>query len=67
MIKDVVTVAAGMVIAATVRGGRLVDGPKGPPPAAQAIAPRAAEAIRPVMPTPTPGRGRRAYPADMAD
>ncbi len=67
VIKDVVLVAAGMVIAATVRGGRLVAGPKGTPPEAPAIPPHAAEAIRPAMSTPTPGRGRRAYPADMAD
>jgi len=32
VIKDVVLVAAGMVIAATVRGGRLVAGTKGTPP-----------------------------------
>jgi len=67
VIKDVVLVSAGMVIAATVRGGRLVAGPKGTPPGARAIPPRAAEAIRPAMPTPPPGRGRWAYPADMAD
>ncbi len=67
VIKDVVLVAAGMVIAATVRGGRLVAGTKGTPPAAQAISPRAAEGGRSAMPTPAPGRGRQAYPAEMAD
>jgi len=60
VIKDVVLVGAGMVIAATVRGGRLVAGPKGTPRDAQAIPPHAAEGIRPAMPTPTPGRRRGA-------
>lgn len=67
VIKDVVLVAAGMVIAATVRGGRLVAGTKGPPPEAQATSPRAAEVGRAAMPTPASGRGRQAYPAEMAD
>lgn len=57
VIKDVVLVGAGMVIAATVRGGRLVAGPKGTPLGAQATSPRAAEAIRPAMPTPPRAAG----------
>ncbi len=60
VIKDVVLVAAGMVIAATVRGGRLVAGPKGTPPEAPAIPPHAAEAIRPAMSTLARSRRRGA-------
>ncbi len=67
VIKDVVLVAAGMVIAATVRGGRLIAGSKDTPPGAQETSPRAAEAGGPAMPAPARGRGRRAQPADMAD
>lgn len=64
VIKDVVLVAAGMVIAATVRGGRLVAGAKGPPPDAQAIPRQATEPDRPAMPIPDRGRARRAHPAN---
>lgn len=37
VIKDVVLIAAGLVIAATVQGGRLVTGPKGRPRDMQTI------------------------------
>ena len=56
VIKDVVLVGAGMVIAATVRGGRLVTGTKGTARVAQAI-PHPAEANAGQR-APSPARGR---------
>jgi len=64
VIKDVVLIAAGLVIAATVQGGRLVTGPKGTPHAAQAIPRQATETGRSAMPIPVRGRARRAHPAN---
>ena len=55
VIKDVVTVAAGMVIAATVRGGRLVSGKTGATGVTRTI-PRQAEAnAAPQVPSPARG------------
>ena len=51
VIKDVVLVGAGMVIAATVRGGRLVTGPKGTGDIARTIPHREANVV-PGLPVP---------------
>lgn len=66
VIKDVVLVAAGMVIAATVRGGRLVAGSEGDPRGVHTTAPHAAETGRSAMPSPAWGRRTRAKPADIS-
>ncbi len=60
VIKDVVLIGAGLVIATTVREGRPTAGPKGTPPDAPAIPPHAAEAIRPAMSTLARSRRRGA-------
>ncbi len=66
VIKDVVLIGAGLVIATTVRGGRLIAGPKGTPRVAHAMPRDAAESVRPAMLTPARRHTRRAQPADVS-
>ncbi len=63
VIKDMVLVGAGMVIAATVRGGRLVAGSKDTARVTQAMSRQAEESAGPGVPSPARGRVARARSA----